>query len=75
MNQDQKTPQGNIVQICMTLGFIISIPIFQMVAPKIFPSSPTSGINISRSIWAGVVGGGATLVGAGVGILIERSRN
>jgi hypothetical protein len=72
--QDKKPTSGNIAHIYTTLGLIFGVISFQVVAPKIFPSSPGSRIDISRSIWAGIFGGGASLIGLGIGTLIERSR-
>jgi hypothetical protein len=74
-DQDKKRGADNMVlTFCMAMGMVVGSSIFQGVAPKIFPSSPNGGINTSRIIWAGAVGGGSSIVGAGIGILINKVR-
>jgi hypothetical protein len=75
MDDKDKKPNANeIVQICATLGGVIGFSVFQGIAPSLFSSSPGSGINYTRVMWAGVAGGGATLVGGGIGLIIKKSR-
>jgi hypothetical protein len=76
MNQpDKNAPQTNkIVQTCSILFLVIGIVVFQFVGPQLFPTPPGGGMNWTRVMWAGIVGGVSALIGAGIGKLIDSAR-
>jgi hypothetical protein len=69
--EPDKPKQSPIVQGCAIAFLVVGIVGFQVVAPKLFPTPPGGGINFERTLWAGVVGAVAAVIGAGVGKLIE----
>ena len=72
---EDKRPSGSkMPQICAIIFRVIGIAIFQVVAPNLFPTPAGGGINWTRSIMAGVVGGACAALGAIVGLLIDKAR-
>ena len=77
MNEPEKPPppaQSKIVQICTIVCLAIGIGVFQVVAPRFFPTPPGGGFNYERILAAGGVGLVSALIGAGIGTLIEKLR-
>jgi uncharacterized membrane protein len=72
--EDKKPPGSKTPQICAIVFLVIGIVVFQVVAPNLFPTPAGGGINWTRSIMAGVVGGACAALGAVVGLLIDKMR-
>ena len=64
----KKSPNANRFALIFTVAGIVG---FQAFAPQFF-GERTGGINFSRMIWAGIVGGGAALLGYGLGVLLDK---
>lgn len=69
-----KPPQSKTVQICSIVFVAMGIGIFQVVGPQLFPTPPGGGINLMRILGAGAVGAVCGVIGAGVGVLIDKLR-
>jgi hypothetical protein len=70
----QKPAPSKTVQTWSLIFLVIGVVGFQSVAPTLFPRQPGDGINMTRVLAAGVVGGGFAMVGGLVGTLIDRAR-
>jgi hypothetical protein len=69
---DAKKPQQSRAVVVCTIVFVVAgIVIFQLVAPRFFPPPPDGGLDMQRTLWAGIVGAVCGGVGAGVGKLID----
>ncbi|MFO0969086.1 MAG: hypothetical protein U0793_26325 [Gemmataceae bacterium] len=70
--EDPKPPQSRVMSISVLVCVVIGIVAFQILAPRFIPSPPEGGFNWERVLWAGLVGGVSALIGAGVGLIIEK---
>ena len=71
MAKKQASSLGNT--LAMVFGIAGAIG-FQAVAPQFF-GERGSGINFNRVMWAGIIGGGAALVGYVIGAALDKNRD
>jgi hypothetical protein len=71
---EKKPQQSRAVVVCTIVFVVAGIAIFQAVAPRFFPPPPEGGLDMQRTLWAGIVGAVCGGVGAGVGKLIDVMR-
>src|SRR5262245_10448746 len=64
---EKKPPQSKTVLICTIVFLAVGIGVFQAVTPTLFPRPPGGGINLERTLWAGIVGAACAVIGAGIG--------
>jgi hypothetical protein len=69
--EEKKPTPSKTVQICTMIFLALGIGVFQVVAPRLFPTPPGGIFNWERILWAGLVGGVCAGIGAGIGKLID----
>jgi hypothetical protein len=77
-NPNFPNPSGpkhdKVSQAILVACVIITVGIFQGVAPKFWPTPPGGGMNFPRIIGAGIAGGVGAFLGIFVVKLVERFR-
>ncbi|MCI0380386.1 MAG: hypothetical protein L0215_22605 [Gemmataceae bacterium] len=73
LRQRQPRPgESKTISVCAIIFVVIGIVIFQIFGKQWFPDPPDGGFAWQRVMWSGIVGAVSALIGAGVGIVIDK---